>query len=120
MQSGHCATCGRQGATFGVAATTATKIFWKRTCKACCLASARQHAALKKVHRDPPEACECCGRRGGGRLVIDHCHREGSFRGWLCRGCNVSIGGLGDTAEGVRRALAYLSRQTKEQLRLSD
>ena len=117
MQSAECIACGRQGVTFGVAATTATKTFRKRTCKACCLASAKQHAALRKLHREPPEACECCGRRG--RLVIDHCHRDGSFRGWLCRGCNVSIRGLGDCAEGVQRALTYLSRQSEEKVRLA-
>jgi hypothetical protein len=34
----------------------------------------------------------------------------GAFRGWLCRGCNLSLGRLGDDVAGVRRAIAYLLR----------
>ena len=59
--------------------------------------------------------CAICGReetatwRGKTReLCVDHCHTTGRVRGLLCNRCNHSIGGLGDNAEGVRRALAYL------------
>jgi hypothetical protein len=39
---------------------------------------------------------------------IDHCHATGKVRGILCGGCNHAIGKLGDTLEGVLRAVEYL------------
>lgn len=42
------------------------------------------------------------------RANIDHCHQTGEVRGLLCTGCNTSLGRLGDTIEGLRRALDYL------------
>jgi hypothetical protein len=43
-----------------------------------------------------------------GSLVVDHCHDSGKVRGLLCISCNRSIGGLGDSVEGVMRAVRYL------------
>lgn len=40
--------------------------------------------------------------------AVDHCHATGEVRGLLCRGCNTAIGRLGDTSDGVLRAVAYL------------
>src|ERR1044071_5294307 len=62
--------------------------------------------------RPCPEACECCGKTEPTfrRLVNDHDHVTGQFRGWLCTNCNLGIGRLGDDIESVRRALAYLER----------
>lgn len=54
--------------------------------------------------------CEICGEEK--RLIPDHCHDTGKFRGALCQGCNVGIGNLGDTVSSVRRALGYLERTT--------
>jgi hypothetical protein len=47
-------------------------------------------------------------RLTGKRVHVDHCHKTGRVRGVLCASCNLAIGKLGDTAAGVRRALAYL------------
>lgn len=41
---------------------------------------------------------------------VDHCHQTMRVRGLLCGSCNGAIGRLGDNAEGLRRALAYLER----------
>lgn len=61
--------------------------------------------------RPVPDRCECCmGLPGKRRLALDHCHRTGKFRGWLCYKCNLGIGLLGDTAFNLFRALAYLGR----------
>lgn len=63
--------------------------------------------------------CACCGRLDVGRtgplarglhLLVDHDHVTGEVRGLVCHKCNVGIGALGDTVEGVKRALAYLER----------
>lgn len=60
--------------------------------------------------------CACCGataNRNGKRLFVDHDHRTGAIRGILCHRCNAGIGHLGDTVDGVRRALAYLERSER-------
>jgi hypothetical protein len=45
-------------------------------------------------------------------LCVDHDHDTGQVRGLLCARCNTSIGQLGDSAEGLRRALAYVEGAT--------
>lgn len=55
--------------------------------------------------------CDCCGsnkHRGKG-WSVDHDHQTGRIRGVLCSPCNLAIGQLGDTLEGVLRAVKYLS-----------
>lgn len=57
--------------------------------------------------------CACCGTdEPGGRrrntFHVDHDHKTGRVRGLLCHSCNIGIGALGDTLEGVERAAAYL------------
>ena len=58
--------------------------------------------------------CALCSRTSEDerykRLNIDHCHDTGKVRGLLCTPCNHAIGVLGDTAEHIRRAVAYLER----------
>ena len=58
--------------------------------------------------------CALCGKpfskRGGMDASVDHCHATGKVRGLLHRTCNASIGGLGDTVEGVMAAANYLAR----------
>jgi hypothetical protein len=56
--------------------------------------------------------CKLCGRVPR-RLVIDHCHETGAFRGIICDRCNVSIGKLGDTARSLSRVVDYLCRSGK-------
>lgn len=46
-----------------------------------------------------------------GRLFVDHCHETKVVRGLLCSACNRAIALLGDNAEGLRRALEYLTCQ---------
>lgn len=66
----------------------------------------REQAGLPVETRPKPELCEM----GCGRSVrdMDHCHRTGVFRGWLCGRCNRGLGLLGDTHEALERAAAYL------------
>lgn len=58
------------------------------------------------------DRCDICGIREdiSTPLVVDHCHKTGAFRGWLCAQHNRAIGLLGDDAEGVGAALAYLGK----------
>ena len=53
--------------------------------------------------------CAICGAApDGGNLNVDHCHVTDVVRGLLCWNCNQAIGRLGDTSEGVMRAVRYL------------
>ena len=42
------------------------------------------------------------------KICVDHSHETERVRGLLCRKCNSGIGLLGDTVEGLRRAVEYL------------
>ena len=74
---------------------------------------ARTFAAIKK-HR-PPEGtpCACCGvnmthDKGIAGMCFDHDPRTETFRGYICKKCNTSIGGLGDNLDGLFNAVRYL------------
>lgn len=58
----------------------------------------------------PPEdgKCEICDQKK--RLVYDHDHSTGKFRGWLCDGCNVSLGRFNDDIALFKRAIEYLQK----------
>lgn len=73
---------------------------------------ARKRLGSSPPTRETPQLCECCSRKpnGKGGLHLDHCHVTGLFRGWLCHNCNTALGLLGDSQEGLLRALEYLRR----------
>jgi hypothetical protein len=60
--------------------------------------------------RPEPEVCDICEKvpKNGKRLCVDHDHKTGTFRGWLCRICNTSLAQLGDDVDGIRKVLKYL------------
>jgi hypothetical protein len=60
--------------------------------------------------RPEPEFCEGCARLPETVLRLDHDHKTGVFRGWLCHQCNTGLGMLGDTRAALLRTLAYLDR----------
>lgn len=72
-------------------------------------AQRRRDLKLRRAGRPPPSACECCGATET-RLIYDHCHETGKFRGWICDLCNTGIGKLGDNSRNVMRAVEYLRR----------
>jgi hypothetical protein len=72
----------------------------------------KKRGQIEAPTRPMPELCECCIK--SGKMVEDHNHITGKFRGWLCFMCNTSIGKLGDTPEGVTKALVYLEKYHAE------
>ena len=87
------------------------KQYYLNRCKSCISESDTILRRLKKEHPKPQSGtpCACCGR-----IAVLHCdHDHGPekfFRGWICQLCNSSIGMLGDSEDGLRKALAYLER----------
>ena len=101
------------------ACTMGAKVYLSNTCRPCKRTQAVTIYHLRKQHPKPPtgSACECCGRID--KLQLDHAHGgTRAWRGFLCRQCNIGIGHLGDSSEGVAKALAYLAA-AKERERCS-
>lgn len=63
--------------------------------------------------------CAICRRRfppdgvDTKQVHVDHCHESGAVRGILCSRCNSGLGKLGDSIEGLERALEYLKRSSR-------
>jgi hypothetical protein len=72
----------------------------------------RKRRGIPEPTRACPDNCENCGNKldKGFKTHLDHCHTTGKFRGWLCNRCNMGIGALGDSTEGLQRAIEYLKR----------
>jgi hypothetical protein len=61
----------------------------------------------KKTENGYP--CDCCGKTNySKKIVFDHNHVNLDHRGWVCDGCNRSIGMLGDDESGLINSLAYI------------
>jgi hypothetical protein len=60
---------------------------------------------------DQGGVCAICGGTESP-LSVDHCHESKRVRGLLCKSCNLGLGKFGDSAETLRRALAYLLADT--------
>lgn len=71
----------------------------------------RSSRGASPTHPDPG-ACEVCGSDTSGprNCHADHDHKTGTFRGWLCRGCNHALGHAKDDAERLEALAAYLRR----------
>jgi hypothetical protein len=97
---------------------------WSKTLRGrivCCLAGSRiraKHRGYAPCNATKDELlaawtgfCSICGDIGGKKhLCIDHCHKTGRFRGWLCSNCNLVIGSMKDDPALLRGAADYLER----------
>lgn len=64
--------------------------------------------------RAKPEVCDICdGKDARDKIVWDHCHTGGHFRGWLCDRCNKTIGAAEDNPALLRKMANYLERDQK-------
>lgn len=51
--------------------------------------------------------CDICTNQVGS-LHVDHCHKTGKIRGYLCGSCNRGIGLLKESIEVLQNAIEYL------------
>src|SRR5262249_53197773 len=106
---------------------------------------AKREAALRKANREdsriwyarqfghkpppfekdcPPRPddgrCQCCGEivKGAKGFCLDHCHKTGSFRGWVCSGCNTGFG-IVDNIERLEKRITFLRAHEKKRERLA-
>jgi uncharacterized protein YlaI len=84
-------------------------------CKPCIISTRyftkynKTEGELKKLFKKQGSKCEICRRKlSWGTKHVDHDHLTNRLRGFLCSDCNTSLGKLGDTLEGVMRAVKYL------------
>jgi len=55
--------------------------------------------------------CELCGKsEHNKKLHMDHDHKTGKFRGWLCRKCNSAAGYVNDSPQIAFALALYLER----------
>ena len=80
-------------------------------CRECTSKNNKVVQRLKKIHLSskpsPNSPCPCC-HRITLKFEIDHDHKTEEFRGWICKDCNVGLGKLGDSKEGLQNAIMYL------------
>ena len=55
-----------------------------------------------------------------GKLHLDHCHKMGKFRGWLCRGCNQASGLLKESPQIARILAEYIEHHEKKSLLIKE
>jgi hypothetical protein len=61
-----------------------------------------------------PKLCEACGGPPTKRcLHLDHDHKSGKFRGWLCHHCNIALG-LVENKERIAMLQKYLELYATE------
>jgi hypothetical protein len=96
---------------------------WHPLCIKCHRRMGKVNAKVRKTAPPMPLLCDCCGKsakdRPRGKLCMDHDHDTEQFRGWICDRCNIGIGKLGDSIEGVMNALRYLQRFNRKSNDLS-
>tara|TARA_R110002153_G_scaffold245912_2_gene401483 strand:- start:766 stop:1221 length:456 start_codon:yes stop_codon:yes gene_type:complete len=97
----------------------------RNKCSTCYKAAVKQKDALLKITPKPGSNYECpicLNKKGNFYLAtedssrlkdnsswcLDHDHKTGKFRGWLCNKCNSALGLLGDNINYIQRALKYL------------
>ena len=58
--------------------------------------------------------CKICKNKNkidNRKLALDHCHKSGKFRGFLCDKCNRGLGFFNDNTEILKSAISYLGNE---------
>ena len=61
-----------------------------------------------------PFQCPICSKRTiagvTSKVVLEHDHRSGKVRGWVCDSCNTGIGRFKDDTELLKRAIRFIEK----------
>ncbi len=77
--------------------------------------SAKRRLLLNSAY-PKPENCQVCGILGielKKGLSLDHDHKTGLFRGWICMSCNIALGMARDNPHILRSLADYLENCPK-------
>lgn len=70
----------------------------------------------ERIYAECKGMCQICGKpeklNVKGKLFIDHDHKTGKFRGFLCSPCNHALGNLKDNIELFENAISYLKKHS--------
>lgn len=89
-------------------------------CRECANTNSKTVSAIRKTAPPVPEGYRCpiCdrdetqlptyGKNKKSVWVLDHCHVNKTFRGWLCQKCNMGLGNFGDNIDRLKKAMDYL------------
>jgi len=103
----------------------------KATCRTCSAEQNKILYRLTKSYARPPigTQCDCCGRTmldkkddvnnpqtETYKMVLDHDHDTGKFRGWICSHCNQAIGHANESVETLMKMVEYLQTPAAEPL----
>jgi hypothetical protein len=66
----------------------------------------RKYGLTMAEYRALPKLCGICGTTK--LLRLDHSHRSGMVRGWLCARCNLLVGILEKNPKWIKPAIAYI------------
>jgi len=72
--------------------------------------------------RPCPTECECCYTDFGEATsfkgaCFDHDHRTNTFRGWICRRCNIILGNAKDSTVHLQQLMRYLDASQDDLLK---
>ena len=90
----------------------------ERAAKSARIAKLKKYGITEKDYQEILASqgfkCAICGadhqETKDAALRVDHCHETGTVRGLLCNKCNTGLGLLGDTADAIMKAAAYLTK----------
>jgi len=95
---------------FPISLKGVVKTHYKNVCKSCESIRAKDRKRIRETAPPPPDYCQLCG--ADTKLCLDHNHKTGEFRGWICTTCNSGLGKFGDSVERLQAAIDYLNETT--------
>ena len=68
----------------------------------------------KKKPKNEPFECPICNKRTiagiTSKVVLDHDHKTGKIRCWICDSCNTGLGRFKDDIELIKTVITYLEK----------
>ncbi len=120
LDTKRCSECGKEypktNQYFGIASGGN---YFRGTCKLCGIKNSRITKKLKEQYPTPiNHVCPICKIDEQGLInkgykikwCLDHDHKAGKFRGYLCDNCNTAISKLQDDVTILESAGRYLSQ----------